>query len=65
LGFYEVKTGKTSGSRVRFRNDDYPLNIVKFHRPHPENILKPYVLEIIKNNLNDCNLITIQEDENR
>ncbi|MDR2679422.1 MAG: type II toxin-antitoxin system HicA family toxin [Tannerella sp.] len=63
LGFYEVKTGKTSGSRVKFRNDNYPLNVVKFHRPHPENILKPYVLEIIKSNLEECNLITTKESQ--
>jgi predicted RNA binding protein YcfA (HicA-like mRNA interferase family) len=61
LGFYEVKTGKTGGSRVRFRNDNYPLNDVKFHKPHPGNTLKPYVLEIIKSSLEDCNLITAKE----
>ena len=64
FGFYEIKTGKTSGLRVRFKNDDYPTNIVKFHKPHPENIIKPYVLEIIKNNLEECNLIkSANEDE--
>lgn len=62
--FYEVSTGKTSGSRVRFKNDSYPLNIVKFHKPHPSNILKPYVLDIIKTNLEECKLINTKEDEN-
>ncbi|MDR2920473.1 MAG: type II toxin-antitoxin system HicA family toxin [Tannerella sp.] len=61
--FYEVKTGKTSGSRVRFRNESYPLNIIKFHKPHPGNILKPYILEAIKSILDECNLIIKEEDE--
>lgn len=61
--FYEVKTGKTSGSRVRFRNESYPLNIIKFHKPHPGNILKPYILEAIKSILEECNLIIQEEDE--
>jgi predicted RNA binding protein YcfA (HicA-like mRNA interferase family) len=64
FGFYEVKTGKTSGSRIRFKNEYYPINIIKFHKPHPDNILKPYVLEIIKNNLEECNLIMQKGDEN-
>ena len=31
FGFYEVKKGKTSGSRVRFENNDGIL--IMFHRP--------------------------------
>lgn len=60
--FYEVKTGKTAGSRVRFLNTNYPQNVVKFHKPHPDNILKPYVLAIISSNLEDCNLIILEEN---
>jgi len=55
--FYEVCTGKTSGSRVRFKNENHPMNIIKFHKPHPENIIKPYVLDIIKSILNECELL--------
>ena len=65
--FYEVSTGKTSGSRVRFKNDEYPINVIKFHKPHPSNILKPYVLDIIRMNLEECELLTTdnkEEDEN-
>ena len=61
--FYEVSTGKTSGSRVRFKNDNYPINVIKFHKPHPSNILKPYVLDIIKTNLDDCGLLTTDKEE--
>ena len=65
FGFREVSTGTTSGSRVRFKNDDYPINIIKFHKPHPDNILKPYILDIIINNLEDCNLLTdIKQHDN-
>jgi len=58
LGFRKVSAGTTSGSRVRFKNDDYPENIIKFHKPHPDNILKPYILDSIIKNLEDCNLLT-------
>lgn len=57
FGFSQVKTGKTSGSRVRFLNEQYPKYPIKFHKPHPDNRLKSYILEIIKNNLIDCGLI--------
>lgn len=61
--FYEVGTGKTSGSRVRFKNDNYPINVIKFHKPHPSNTLKPYVLDIIKTNLDDCELLTTDKKD--
>lgn len=57
FGFSQVKTGKTGGSRVRFINEQYPEYPIKFHKPHPDNCLKPYILEIIKTNLIDCGLM--------
>ena len=46
FGFYEVKTGKTSGSRVRFENHDgMPIML---HRPHSRGIVKNYQLKQIK-----------------
>jgi predicted RNA binding protein YcfA (HicA-like mRNA interferase family) len=45
LGFEEVKTGKTSGSRRRFVNTDGM--IIALHKPHPHNILKQYQIEQI------------------
>lgn len=47
FGFIEYNKGKTSGSRVKFLNND---NItIEPHKPHPKNILKPYqVSEIIR-----------------
>lgn len=42
---FEIGTkGKTSGSRVEFYNID--LNVKYYaHKPHPKNIVKPYVIK--------------------
>ena len=40
LGYYMEATGKTSGSRVVFTNDDG--DYFRLHKPHPRNILKLY-----------------------
>ena len=45
LGFSEVKTGKTSGSRRRFINSSNV--IIALHKPHPGNILKRYQIDQI------------------
>jgi predicted RNA binding protein YcfA (HicA-like mRNA interferase family) len=45
LGFEEVKTGKTSGSRRRFVNPN--AMVITLHKPHPHNTLKQYQLEQI------------------
>lgn len=44
--FKEVKTGKTSGSRVRFVNSKSVPIIL--HKPHPTGILKHYQMKQIK-----------------
>jgi len=61
FGFYEAGTGRTGGSRVRFKKEGRPDHVVKFHRPHPENVVKPYVLDIVRNMLEECNLLTIDK----
>ena len=44
--FEEVKTGKTSGSRVKFMNPEgVPIML---HKPHPTGIMKRYQLKQIK-----------------
>lgn len=45
FGFYENNKGKTSGSRVKFVNNEN--EVVHLHKPHPNNILKPYQLDLI------------------
>ncbi|WP_240507876.1 type II toxin-antitoxin system HicA family toxin [Algoriphagus faecimaris] len=50
FGFYEVKKGKTSGSRVRFENEEgVPILL---HKPHPSGIMKHYQMKQIKEILN-------------
>ncbi|MCP4456946.1 MAG: type II toxin-antitoxin system HicA family toxin [Cytophagales bacterium] len=46
FGFYEVKKGKTSGSRVMFINEeDIPIML---HKPHPSGIMKRYQMKQVK-----------------
>ncbi len=35
-----------NGSRVSFFNDETKA-VIKIHKPHPSNIIKPYVVELI------------------
>ncbi len=50
MGYREVKTGKSGGSRRRFVHDSAAT--ITLHKPHPQNILKRYavdqVLDILK-----------------
>ena len=46
FSFNEVKKGKTSGSRVRFMNQDRVPIIL--HKPHPGGIMKHYQMKQIK-----------------
>ena len=62
--FFEIKTGKTSGSAVRFKNDEFPYVPVVFHKPHPGNELKVYVLRIIITALIKCDLIEEETENN-
>lgn len=55
FGFIEYNKGKTSGSRVEFR-DEYGRKIV-LHKPHPRNIIKSYMIRAILDNLNEWRLI--------
>jgi hypothetical protein len=44
--FYQVNTGKTSGSRVRFGNKE-GISII-LHKPHQDGVLKKYQLRQVK-----------------
>jgi hypothetical protein len=46
FGFQEIKKGKTSGSRVKFINNE-GVSII-MHKPHPTGILKQYQLKQVK-----------------
>jgi predicted RNA binding protein YcfA (HicA-like mRNA interferase family) len=45
LGYEQVKTGKSGGSRRRFIHPTAP--IITLHRPHPNPIVKRYILKDI------------------
>jgi hypothetical protein len=46
FGFTPVSTGKTGGSRRRFVNESGVM--INLHKPHPQNILKRYQLEQVR-----------------
>lgn len=50
FGYEVVKSGKTSGSRIKFVNDENDQ--IKFHKPHPSGIMKKYQLKQLKEKLN-------------
>lgn len=47
LGYDEISSGRTSGSRVAFFNNTCG-HIIRLHKPHPGNIIKKYQLELVK-----------------
>ena len=49
FGFAEMKKGKTSGSRVKFIDEDGVG--IYLHKPHPSGIMKKYQLKQIKETL--------------
>ena len=55
MGYFIETTGKTSGSRVVFSNEngDY----IRLHKPHPRNILKTYQINDIIINLKEKGLL--------
>lgn len=55
VGYSEVRSGRTGGSRRRFVHPTAP--VVSLHRPHPGNIVKLYVIEEVLRVLEDEELI--------
>lgn len=55
LGFYENNKGKTSGSRVEFK--DINGRKIVMHKPHPRNILKEYQIKEILYTLEDMEVM--------
>lgn len=55
LGFYENSKGHTSGSRVEFK-DLFGRKLL-LHKPHPNNIIKPYIIKSIINSLKEWRII--------
>lgn len=42
FGYFEDKSGKTSGSAVRFVREE-SFAPIRFHKPHPQKIIKKYI----------------------
>lgn len=55
LGYREIKTGKSGGSRRKFIHDSAPT--IALHKPHPGNIVKSYVIDYVLETLIEEKLI--------
>ncbi len=55
LGYQEVKTGKTGGSRRRFVHPSAAT--ITLHKPHPQNVLKQYAIDQILETLKQEDLL--------
>ncbi|MBZ9728712.1 type II toxin-antitoxin system HicA family toxin [Salegentibacter sp. JZCK2] len=45
-GYFELKNkGKTGGSRRKFINEKKDRDVIIAHKPHPQNIVKRYIIE--------------------
>ena len=56
FGYREVKAGKTSGSRVAFFHEKAG-HIIRLHRPHSQESLKRYQLDLIEEELKNQEII--------
>ncbi len=56
FGYEEAKAGRTSGSRVTFYNSELD-DMIKFHRPHPSQVMKQCYLREIEQQLRDKGVI--------
>ena len=54
--YRESNQGKSSGSRVAFVNGK-TKHIIRMHKPHPSNILKSYLVEMILEELTNQGVI--------
>lgn len=55
LGFEEIRAGRTGGSRRRFMHPS--AGIIMVHKPHPDKIVKRYILEQVREKLKKEGLI--------
>ena len=55
IGFFENNKGKTTGSGVEFKNIEGKKIIL--HKPHPSNIIKPYIIKMVLKSLEEWRMI--------
>lgn len=54
-GYERCNKGRTSGSRVIFKNGD--KRPIMLHKPHPGNIVKQYAMRQVMDDLREAGLI--------
>ena len=55
FGYEKSNKGKTSGSRVVYKNKD--KRPIMLHKPHPGNIIKTYAMKQVLNDLIEAGFI--------
>lgn len=55
FGYMKSNKGKTSGSRVIYKNGN--KRPIMLHKPHPGNIIKAYAIKQVLNDLTEAGLI--------
>ncbi len=55
IGYLEIKTGKTGGSRRRFIHPS--AGVITLHKPHPKNVIKRYAIDQVLDLLRQEGLI--------
>lgn len=55
FGYVKSNKGKTSGSRVIYKNE--AGRPIMLHKPHPGNIVKPYALKQVLDELTEARLL--------
>ena len=55
FGYAKSDKGKTSGSRVIYKNGD--KRPIMLHKPHPGNIVKSYAMKQVLNDLTEAGFI--------
>lgn len=56
FGYFEIKLGMTSGSRVAFL-DIGTKHMIRLHKPHPSPVLKRYQLDDVEDELRSKGII--------
>jgi len=56
LGYREIRSGKTSGSRVAFFHEG-KQHLIRLHKPHPSKNLKRYQLDLVEKELRKKELL--------
>ena len=56
LGYKELKSGKTAGSRKAFINEK-SNHVIRLHKPHPKEIMKIYQIDYLIEELKKKELI--------